>query len=254
MRKVLTSPVAVTQEEADNVSYPPNIHQCIVVFGFPSWSTTNILQDFQSFGDILRYKSPNMHEANNWLLIEYESAWQAQKAIAARNAKLMMNGAFLVGVMPLSKVINRIPKALDFVYEGANQSNFQEQKLQPMAMDISPLPIKSPLKQEQTPAVFIRTTHMMPGSAIPTSNSARYMPATPLANNMTPGLYPKNIYQLETPAPQSASLNRTSHSLKINSPVVINGGLASSQTYQTPKGQSSIVDSAKKTLTDFFGW
>ncbi|EPZ34648.1 hypothetical protein O9G_002966 [Rozella allomycis CSF55] len=174
MRKVLTSPVAVTQEEADNVSYPPNIHQCIVVFGFPSWSTTNILQDFQSFGDILRYKSPNMHEANNWLLIEYESAWQAQKAIAARNAKLMMNGAFLVGVMPLSKVINRIPKALDFVYEGANQSNFQEQKLQPMAMDISPLPIKSPLKQEQTPAVFIRTTHMMPGSAIPTKIQVRF--------------------------------------------------------------------------------
>ncbi|KAF9084266.1 hypothetical protein BGX23_010679 [Mortierella sp. AD031] len=71
----------------------------IITYGFPPEATSYILNQFRSFGMILRYESGVYgqveSESFNWLKIQYSGAWAARNAIT-RHLKSV--GKFVVGV------------------------------------------------------------------------------------------------------------------------------------------------------------
>lgn len=67
----------------------------VTVFGFPSASSSYILQQFSQYGNIIEHK---ISPIGNWMHLRYQSKLQAKKALS-KNGKIF-SGNIMVGVKP----------------------------------------------------------------------------------------------------------------------------------------------------------
>ncbi|KAG0024250.1 hypothetical protein BGZ81_007768 [Podila clonocystis] len=77
-------------------------YDTIITYGFPPDAASYILNQFRSFGTVIRHQTgiySSKKDAFNWLLIQYSSAWSAKNA-TSRHLKPV--GKFYVGVFPYS--------------------------------------------------------------------------------------------------------------------------------------------------------
>ncbi|KAG0078086.1 hypothetical protein BGZ92_001638 [Podila epicladia] len=77
-------------------------YDTIITYGFPADAASYILNQFRSFGTVIRHQTgiySSNKDAFNWLLIQYSSAWSAKNA-TSRHLKPV--GKFYVGVFPYS--------------------------------------------------------------------------------------------------------------------------------------------------------
>lgn len=97
----LNSPPSPTQIDPfytqANDSMQPLDDTWVTVFGHPPSATSFVLQEFATYGQIVRYVPPGHTEQGNWLHIKYQTRMQAQKALS-KNGKIL-GGQFMVGVM-----------------------------------------------------------------------------------------------------------------------------------------------------------
>jgi len=70
----------------------------VTVFGFPSASSSYILQQFSQYGTIEKHE---IHNAGNWMHIKYQTKIQAKKALS-RNGKIFAR-SIMIGVCPCIK-------------------------------------------------------------------------------------------------------------------------------------------------------
>ncbi|KAG0347209.1 hypothetical protein BG004_008187 [Podila humilis] len=75
-------------------------YDTVITFGFPAEAASYILNQFRSFGTVIRHRTglySSNRDAFNWLMIQYNSVWAAKNA-STRHLKPM--GKFYVGVFP----------------------------------------------------------------------------------------------------------------------------------------------------------
>ncbi|KAF9944153.1 Nucleoporin nup35, partial [Modicella reniformis] len=83
-------------------------YDSIITYGFPPEMASHILNEFQSFGRVLRFETgfygrvPS--ESFNWLKIQYQGSWAAQNAVS-RHLKAV--GKYVVGVNPCQSFSTR---------------------------------------------------------------------------------------------------------------------------------------------------
>ncbi|KAG0275726.1 hypothetical protein BGZ95_008437 [Linnemannia exigua] len=96
--EVATSPSSQGAAALGNTSTSDGVNS-IITYGFPPEATSYVLNQFRSFGMILRYESGVYGkveaESFNWLKIQYTGAWAARNAVT-RHLKSV--GKFIVGV------------------------------------------------------------------------------------------------------------------------------------------------------------
>ncbi|KAG0336482.1 hypothetical protein BG000_006533 [Podila horticola] len=89
-------------------------YDTIITYGFPADAASYILNQFRSFGTVIRHQTgiySSNKDAFNWLLIQYSSAWSAKNA-TGRHLKPI--GKFYVGVFPYSPATTAAsPSAMD---------------------------------------------------------------------------------------------------------------------------------------------
>ncbi|KAG0363650.1 hypothetical protein BG005_009068 [Podila minutissima] len=89
-------------------------YDTIITYGFPTDAASYILNQFRSFGTVIRHQTgiySSKKDAFNWLLIQYSSAWSAKNA-TSRHLKPV--GKFYVGVFPYSPSATMAsPSAMD---------------------------------------------------------------------------------------------------------------------------------------------
>ncbi|KAG0037217.1 hypothetical protein BGZ82_002935 [Podila clonocystis] len=97
---------APPQDTLDDLARKENFYQTgydtIITYGFPPDAASYILNQFRSFGTVIRHQTgiySSKKDAFNWLLIQYSSAWSAKNA-TSRHLKPV--GKFYVGVFPYS--------------------------------------------------------------------------------------------------------------------------------------------------------
>lgn len=97
----LNSPPSPTQIDPfytqANDSMQPLDDTWVTIFGHPPSATSYVLQEFATYGQIVRYVPPSQTEQGNWLHVKYQTRMQAQKALS-KNGKVL-GGQFMVGVM-----------------------------------------------------------------------------------------------------------------------------------------------------------
>lgn len=99
--RLLNSPPSPTQIDPfytqGNDSMQPLDDTWVTIFGHPPSATSYVLQEFATYGQIVRYVPPSQTEQGNWLHVKYQTRMQAQKALS-KNGKIL-GGQFMVGVM-----------------------------------------------------------------------------------------------------------------------------------------------------------
>ncbi|KAF8988429.1 Nucleoporin nup35 [Haplosporangium bisporale] len=89
-------------------------YDTIITYGFPADAASYILNQFRSFGTVIRHQAgiySSKKDAFNWLLIQYNSEWSAKNATSRH---LKPAGKFYVGVFPYTPAPTAVsPSAMD---------------------------------------------------------------------------------------------------------------------------------------------
>jgi len=95
----------------------------VTIFGHPPSATSFVLQEFATYGQIVRYVPPGSSEQGNWLHVKYQTRMQAQKALS-KNGKIL-GGQFMVGVMSCMdrKVMSGATASTTFNLTSTNEEN-----------------------------------------------------------------------------------------------------------------------------------
>lgn len=95
---------SVQQTPIDHTYRKQEHDNWVTVFGFSPGSISQILKQFQKYGQIVRYK---MGEGN-WVHIEYLTRLEAQNALAKNGIKIDKN--LMIGVIPFTDQVSRCHK------------------------------------------------------------------------------------------------------------------------------------------------
>ena len=87
-------PSQIFNSQAPSLSPSPSL-LCLVVFGFPSGSSSSVLSRFQKYGEIIGHSVGH----GNWLKIEYRDKLAAEQALQ-QNGKIIHN-QYMIGVKPV---------------------------------------------------------------------------------------------------------------------------------------------------------
>lgn len=122
----------------------------VTIFGFPSASTSYILQQFSQYGNIVEHK---VASAGNWMHVKYQSKLQAKKALS-KNGKIF-GGTIMIGIKPcVEMTLMDTCKENTFQESGTEVSNinFDGESSKPSLKNIRPLTqaFTSPLATQQT--------------------------------------------------------------------------------------------------------
>lgn len=93
---------------------PQQMTRSVTIFGFPPNCRNEILVSFQSHGPIESFDAASIENGggSNWIHIQYESEWAAQKALS-RNGSIFQPFGVMIGVIPMQTALEKVNTAAD---------------------------------------------------------------------------------------------------------------------------------------------
>ncbi len=114
------------------------IDSWVTVFGFSGAQVQPVLQYFKSLGNVINSELGQ----RNWIHIQYDSPWAAQKALLKNGSVIQAAGSSMIGVIPTRNAMEQVGIASTSFMSPLKKSEFSPQSISPFGKATIPPPSK----------------------------------------------------------------------------------------------------------------